>query len=228
MSYRWTSKTIEDKNILQSREFDIALDGYVDELNGGIDRENLPLGAVVLTDRSQAAAFNSGRHWIFGNNVPEKKFQDGDDIFNLPGYSPRGNTIVGLRYDSDIVNGGGGIAYWKQVVLDGVEEGMMTVTYTQSSYVPKYWTFFKANGSVESVARKTFKTYIRYNGVVVYSGDYEYQMWMTRTHTATFPVPAGDGVIEIGVSLNPQRDDSDDQVVLSLVGGQIHAFNRRR
>lgn len=228
MTYTFSAKTIEDKNIVQSREFDVAVDNFVDTLNGGIDRENLPVGGVVLTNRSQATAYNSGRHWIFGNNVPERKFQDGDDVFAIASNNPKGNFIVGLRYDSDIINGGGGVSYWKDCQLDGVEEGMMTITYTQSSYIPKYWTYFYGSAAAKTVARKLFRIFIRYNGVVVFTGDYEYQMWMTRTHTATFPVPAGSGLIEIGVAVNAQKDDSDDQVILSLVGGQVHAFNRRR
>lgn len=228
MSFTWTAKTIEDKNIIQSREFDVSVDNFVDTLNGGIDRENLPVGGISLTNKAQAAAYNSGRHWIFGNNVPDRKFQDGDALFAAGANNPKGNFIVGLRYDSDLINGGGSPAYWKSCPLDGVEEGMMTVTYTQSSYIPKYYTFFYGSGAASSVARKLFEVTIRYNGVVVFTGDYEYQMWLTRTHTATFPVPAGTGLIEIGVSVNQQKDDSDTQVILSLVGGQVHAFNRRR
>ena len=228
MPYTFSSKTIEDDNIVQSREFDVALDAYVDTLNGGIDRENLPVSSVQLNDRAQAAVYNSGRHWIFSNNVPDKAFLDGDDIFAAVANNPRNNFIIGFRYDSDKVNGGGGVSYWKSMQLADVEEGMMTITYTQSSFVPKYWTFFAASGAAQTVARKNFRTYIRYNGVVVYVSDYEYQMWMTRTHTVTFPVPAGDGLIELGVELRPQKDDADTQVILSFVGGQVHAFNRRR
>jgi hypothetical protein len=228
MPYTFSSKTIEDDNIVQSREFDVALDAYVDTLNGGIDRENLPVSSVQLNDRGQSAVYNSGRHWIFGNNVPDKAFLDGDDIFAAVANNPRNNFIIGFRYDSDKVNGGGGVSYWKSMQLADVEEGMMTITYTQSSFVPKYWTFYLASGAAQTVARKNFRTYIRYNGVVVYVSDYEYQMWMTRTHTVTFPVPAGDGLIELGVELRPQKDDADTQVILSFVGGQVHAFNRRR
>jgi hypothetical protein len=228
MPYTFSSKTIEDDNIVQSREFDVALDAYVDTLNGGIDRENLPVSSVQLNDRGQSAVYNSGRHWIFGNNVPDKAFLDGDDIFAIFANNPRNNFIIGFRYDSDKVNGGGGVSYWKSMQLADVEEGMMTITYTQSSFVPKYWTFYLASGAAQTVARKNFRTYIRYNGVVVYVSDYEYQMWMTRTHTVTFPVPAGDGLIELGVELRPQKDDADTQVILSFVGGQVHAFNRRR
>ena len=228
MPYTFSSKTIEDDNIVQSREFDVALDAYVDTLNGGIDRENLPVSSVQLNDRGQSAVYNSGRHWIFGNNVPDKAFLDGDDIFAAVANNPRNNFIIGFRYDSDKVNGGGGVSYWKSMQLPDVEEGMMTITYTQSSFVPKYWTFYLASGAAQTVARKNFRTYIRYNGVIVYASDYEYQMWMTRTHTVTFPVPAGDGLIELGVELRPQKDDADTQVILSFVGGQVHAFNRRR
>lgn len=228
MAYTFSARTIEDKNIVQSREFDVALDTYVDTLNGGIDRENLPVGSVQLNDRSQAAVYNSGRHWIFGNNVPDKAFLDGDAIFAAGANNPKNNFIIGFRYDSDKVNGGGGISYWKSLQVADVEEGMMTITYTQSSFIPKYWTYFYASGAASTVARKNFRIFIRYNGVVVYTGDWEYQMWLTRTHTATFPVPAGDGLIELGVELRPQKDDADTQVILSFVGGQVHAFNRRR
>ena len=229
MSYTWTSKTLQTSNIVQSREFDIALDGYVDTLNGGIDRENLPVDFVNLKDSTQAATYNSGRHWIIGNCVPPASELSGDGAFASPGYNPRGNFIIGYRYDSNAVNGGGGVAYWKAGTITGVEEGMMTLTYTQSSYIPKYWTYFYASGvGTDPVAKKAFRIFIRYNGVVVFEGDYEYHMWMTRTHTATFPVPTGDGVIEVGFGVLPQVGDSNLQVILSFVGGQIHAFNRRR
>lgn len=229
MSYTWSAKTLQNSNIVQSREFDVALDNYADTFNGGIDRENLPVNFINLRDSGVAATYNSGKHWIVGNCVPTADLVDGDAVFASPGYNPRGNFILGFRYDSDAINGGGGIYYWKAATLTGVEEGMMTLTYTQSSYIPKYWTYFYASGvGPDTVAKKAFKIYIRYNGVVVFEGDFEYHMWMTRTHTATFPVPTGDGVVEIGVEVLPQKQDADTQVILSFVGGQIHAFNRRR
>ena len=104
----------------------------------------------------------------------------------------------------------------------------MTITYTQSSFIPKYWTYWYNSGAASKVARKYFQIFIRYNGVMVYEGEPEYQSWLTRTHTVTFPVPAGDGIIETGIYLPKQVDDSDLQVVLTLLAGQIVAFNRRR
>lgn len=229
MSYTWSAKTLQNSNIVQSREFDVALDNFADTFNGGIDRENLPINFINLRDPARAAPGNSGKHWIIANCVPDPANLNGDARFALGANNPRGNFIIGFRYDSDLINGGGGISYWKAGQITGVEEGMMTLTYTQSSYIPKYWTYFYASGvGPNTVAKKAFKIYIRYNGVVVFEGDYEYHMWMTRTHTATFPVPTGTGLIEVGVEVLPQKQDADDQVILSFVGGQIHAFNRRR
>lgn len=227
MPYTYSGKTIENQNIVQSREFDNAVDVYVDTFNGGIDRDNLPINAVDIKEKGEALI--AGRHWFSGDCTINPTELDGDDAFTaLAGYHPRGNFIIGLRYDSDLVSGGGKTTYWKSLALTGVQEGMMTVSYTQSSYIPKYWTFYRLSGATEIVAKKYFQIFIKYNGVVVYRGEPEYQMWLTRTHTATFPVPAGDGLVEVGFALPEQRDDSDGQVILTMLGGQISAFNRRR
>ena len=227
MGYTWSKKTITDGNIVSSREFDNAVDTYVDTLNGGIDRDNLPLDIVDL--REQSDVLSIGRHWIFGNCMPSATYSSDDGVFSaLIANHPKGNHIRGLTYTSDLVNGGGNIAYWKSATLSGVEEGMMTITYTQSTFIPKYFTYFYNSGAAATVARKYFSIYIKYNGVTVYQGEPEYQSWLTRTHTATFPVPAGDGQIEVGLFIPKQSGDSDLQVVITLLSGQIVAFNRRR
>lgn len=226
MAYTFSAKSIQNSNIVQSREFDTALDTYVDTINGGIDRDNLPLDFVDI--KEDGAPLIAGRHWFVGGCTPGTQFLNRDDVFTLAANSPKGNDIYGLRYDSDLVNAGGSINYWKNLSLVGVEEGMMTITYTQSSYIPKYWTYYYNSGAAAIVAKKYFKIFIRYNGVVVYEGEPEYQAWLTRTHTATFPVPAGTGLVEIGLYLPEQAGDVDDQVILTLLSGQIVAFNRRR
>jgi hypothetical protein len=227
MSYTWSSKTITNDNIVQSREYDKAVDTYVDTLNGGIDRDNLPLDVIDLRKDSQV--FSVGRHWIFANCTPSADNSADDGVFSaLVANHPRGNNIRGLRYTSDLVNGGGNISYWKSSTLVGVEEGMMTITYTQSTFIPKYFTYFYNSSAAATVARKYFSIFIKYNGVTVYAGEPEYQSWLTRTHTATFPVPAGDGLIEIGFYLPQQSGDSDLQTVLTFLSGQVVAFNRRR
>jgi hypothetical protein len=227
MPYTYSGKTIEDKNIVQSREFDNATDVYVDTFNGGIDRDNLPVNAVDIKERGEPLI--AGRHWFSGNCTVNPAELNGDGAFTaLAAYHPRGNFIIGYRYDSNDVSSGGNIKYWKSLSLDGVEEGMMTITYKQWSYIPKYWTYYRISGASEIVAKKYFQIYIKYNGVVVYRGEPEYQMWLTRTHCATFPCPAGDGLVEVGFSVPEQRDDSDLQVILTMLGGQISAFNRRR
>lgn len=226
MAYTFSTRSIANPNIVQSREFDVALNGYVDTINGGIDRDNLPLDFVDI--KEDGAPLIAGRHWFIGSCTIPDNFLAVDGVFTLANNSPRGNDIVGLRYDSDIVNAGGSINYWKSLQLVGVEEGMMTITYTQSSYIPKYWTYYYNSGAAGIVAKKYFSIFIRYNGVVVYQGEPDYQAWLTRTHTATFPVPTGTGLVEVGLYLPEQVDDVDDQVILTLLGGQISAFNRRR
>lgn len=227
MSYTWSKKTITNDNIVSSREFDNAVDIYVDTLNGGIDRDNLPLDIVDL--REQSNPLSVGRHWIIGNCTPAANTSQDDGVFSgLLVNHPKGNHIRGLGYTSDIVNGGGNISYWKGATLSGVEEGMMTITYTQSTFIPKYWTYWYNSSSTAKVARKYFSIFIKYNGVTVYQGEPEYQSWLTKTHTATFPVPAGDGLVEVGLFIPKQEGDSDLQVVITLLSGQIVAFNRRR
>lgn len=227
MAYTWTKKTITDGNIVSSREFDNAVDTYVDTLNGGIDRDNLPLDIVDL--REQSDVLSIGRHWIIGNCTPAANTSQDDGVFSgLLVNHPKGNHIRGLGYTSDIIDGGGNITYWKSAPLSGVEEGMMTITYTQSTFVPKYWTYWYNSSGAAKVARKYFKIFMKYNGVVVYEGEAEFQSWLTKTHTATFPVPAGDGLVEVGLFIPKQEGDSDLQVVITLLAGQIVAFNRRR
>ena len=90
MSYTWSAKTLQNSNIVQSREFDVALDKFADTFNGGIDRENLPTDFINLRDFNRAAPGNSGKHFIIGNCVPTADFLNGDAPFAAGANNPRG------------------------------------------------------------------------------------------------------------------------------------------
>ena len=195
MAYRWNKKSIENNTIIDGREQDLAINDWIDNINSNIDRENLPENAIA-TDMIKESALTK----IFiKNNVSVDETRCGKDlIFNSAvANHPRGNEIFGLRYkDSVNLRSGGMWIRAKEAELTGIdaEEGMMTVEWNCSSYIPKYRTF-KVKGASGQVAAKYVQWQIRYNGSIVYESGPQFTSWNNTNCSATFPCAQGNGNI---------------------------------
>lgn len=227
MSYRWNRRSIENDTLVNGRELDISINDYVDLLNNGVDRENLPEDGVT-------------KDMVFDQNIAvyaeqkscaiDEGFCGQDLIFNASSSTaPRGNNIFGLRYtDSVNLRQGGSWIKAANASIDNlnVYEGMLTVDWRCKSYIPKYRTFY--DGTSDYVAPKYVQWQIRYNGNVVYESGPMFTQWNNVYCTATFPVATGNGNITIHYKLPELISDSNQSVVFYFFGGQITTMNRRK
>ncbi len=226
MSYRWNRRSIENKTITNGRELDISINDYIDLMNNGIDRENLPEGGV---DKDMVFDQNLCVYYEDKSCAIDEGFCGQDLKFATSPNSPRGNDIFGLRYtDSVNLRQGGSWIKAEQVSLDAIQvyEGMLTVDWRCKSYIPKYYTFY--NGTSDYVSPKYVQWQIRYNGNVVYESGPMFTQWNNVYCTASFPVATGNGNISIHYKLPELISDSNESVVLYFFGGQLTAMNRRK
>ena len=50
MAYRWKEKKIIQDTIIDAKKVDQAFNNYTGVINGGIDRENIPINAITATN----------------------------------------------------------------------------------------------------------------------------------------------------------------------------------
>jgi len=227
MAYRWNRRSLENETITNGRELDISINDYIDLMNNGIDRENLPEGAVT-------------RDMIFDQNLClyyEKKscaINEGycgrDELFNsATAKHPRGNELWGLHYTNSVnLRQGGNWIQAENAALENIQvyEGMLTIDWRCKSFIPKYRTFYTQTS--EYVAPKYVQWQIRYNGNVVYESGPQFTQWNNVYCTATIPVATGNGNITIHYKLPELISDDPKSVVFYFFGGQVTAMNRRK
>ena len=222
MGYRWNKNTIDDKTIVEAREFDQAHNGFTSLVNGGMDRENLPeecIGQASLMTRS------FGRADITGNVYTPYDQTSQDSNYGAPysNQNTRGNRIVGMKYGSDPINEGD--SFFEVTTMDvPTEEGMLKLTWKCSAYMPMYWAWYKGFTTAKST-RKRYQWRIEVNGITVYDAPAICQPFYTID--IGINVPIGKGTQRVSVSLRyPGRtDDDNNTVLLEYWGGQLTSHN---
>tara|TARA_R110002126_G_scaffold43090_8_gene123786 strand:- start:5430 stop:6113 length:684 start_codon:yes stop_codon:yes gene_type:complete len=227
MAYRWNRRSVENKTVTNGRELDISINDFIDVMNNGIDRENLPEAGV---DKAMIFDQNIAVYAEDKSCAINEGFCGQDKIYNASASSnPRGNEIFGLRYtDSVNLRQGGSWIRASNAALDALQvfEGMLTIDWRCKSFIPKYYTFY--NGTSDYVAPKFVQWQIRYNGNVVYESGPQFTQWNNVYCTATIPVATGTSNISIHYRIPELISDSADSVVFYFFGGQITTMNRRK
>ena len=224
MSYRWTKNEITADSIVQSREFDNALGHFVDVMNGGMDRDNLPEGGIT-TNSNTSSLFS--KISIFSNiNADDSEILP-DQNYVAPTPNRLGRLMYGFRYGDEPVNAGDG---WAEATDQTVntEEGMLEINWTCAETKMQYWAFYKDH-SADRVALKYGQWQIRVDGNIVYTGPAQYEIIGTTVHKVCIPISKGDHQVGVYWRVPPQKDDDDqDQVVFNWWGGQLVCINRYR
>ena len=222
MSYRWTKNEITADSIVQSREFDNALGHFVDVMNGGMDRDNLPEGGIT-TNSNTSSLFS--KISIFSNiNADDSEILP-DQNYVTPTPNRLGRLMYGFRYGDEPVNAGDG---WAEATDQTVntEEGMLEINWTCAETKMQYWAFYKDH-SADRVALKYGQWQIRVDGNIVYTGPAQYEIIGTTVHKVCIPISKGDHQVGVYWRVPPQKDDDDqDQAVFNWWGGQLVCINR--
>ena len=228
MSYQWRYNSITGSMIVNAREYDKNYNQYVSVINGGFDRDNLPVNSITHDDFEDRAV---GR-WLTVDNI---NVYDDYSTFNDANFSggtvnPRGNSIRGLRYESAPIEGGGS---WFQVGETGTlqcEEGMAVIRFHINSFVPKYNHFYKI-GTTDRVARKTRQWKIEVDGVEVSRTSEIFPVFHCTQMFVQVPISKGNHEFAVYCKVPAMKEGDDTtnkSTVLAYWGGQLSVHNRRR
>jgi len=224
MPFRFTKEDIIPGSIVQSREFDNAIGTFVDVMNGGMDRDNLPEDCI--TDASISDNFHQSIK-IFSNlNAPDDEiFEDQNYVEPVP--NRMGRLMYGYRYGESPVNTGGA---WAEATSQNVamEEGMLEISWHCSEAKTQYWSYWKDHGT-DKVALKNMQWQIRVDGNIVYTSAAQYEIMNTSIHRCTIPISKGTHQISVHWKVPVARDDDDqEQVVAVWWGAQLVCINKYR
>ena len=224
MPYRFTKQDIVPSTIVQSREFDNALGTYVDVMNGGMDRDNLPYAGVGSAS-CKGSLFQQIK--IVPNiNAPDDELLP-DANFVEPTPNRMGRLMYGYRYADDPVNAGDGFAPATIQAFD-CNEGMLEISWQCAEAKTQYWSYWR-NHSTSKVALKYMQWEIRVDGNSVYKSCGQYEIMNTSIHRCTIPISKGNHEISVHWRVPPQRDDTDqNQVVAVWWGGCLTMINKYR
>ena len=223
MGYRFTKEEIKDKNIVDSRQFDQAVGTYVDVLNGGLDRDNIPENSItnaMLTDNTFCKFF-----FLNDQFVPDE-YQEIDGNTDAIVTNRPECQLGGLQYGREPIFDGGG---WIQACQKDMEteEGMLEISWHATEVKGQYWAYYK-NHTSDRVALKWSQWEIRVDGTAVYTGPHQYENRNTFIHRCNIPISKGNHTVSIHYKVARRQEDGDDQVVLNWWGGQLVGINRYR
>jgi hypothetical protein len=226
MAYRWRYNSITGSQVVNAREYDKNYSQYTSIINGGMDRDNLPVNSITFDDFEDKSV---GRYGTVNNiNALDDYGTASDTLYTGGTVNPRGNQIRGLRYEDPPIEGGG---FWFPVgdaLNMKCDEGMATIRFHINSYATKYYTLY-TRGTTTEVARRSRQWKVEVDGVeVARTSEIFPQFHCTQMH---LQVPISKGSHEFRVYCKvPARKPGNaaGQVVLNYWGGQLSVHNRRR
>ena len=222
MPFRWSKNKIETSCIVESKQFDQAYANYASVINGGIDRDNLPLNCITAT---QAGANTFGKMVIKDNiaNPNDTTYQDTNYGTVPSDNNPRGNGIGGLTYDREPVNQGDSFF---EITSQGLacEEGMMLIDFKVNTFIPQYYTYYRAF-TTNKVALKSVRFQILVDDVIVYQSGEAFERFKTHVLNVAVPISKGQRTVKIKAAVRGKITDTSAQVVLNYFGGQLSLHN---
>ena len=224
MPYRFSKADIVSGSIVQSRELDNALGNYVDVMNGGMDRDNMP-NAGVGSASSSGSLFQQIK--IFDNINPTDTDLQPDQNYVEPTPNRLGRLMYGYRYGEEPVNSGDGWVVATTGTMD-CQEGMLQVSWQCSEAKTQYWSYWR-NHSSDKVSLKYMQWQIRVDGNQVYTGCAQYEIMNTSIHRCIIPISKGNHEVSIHWRVPTQRDDTNqNQVVAVWWSGLLTLINTYR
>ena len=226
MPYRWRYNSITGSMIVNAREYDKNYSQYTSVLNGGMDRDNIPVNSIEYDDFEDKSL---GRFMMVNNiNAIDDYGISSDTAFAGGTVNPRGNQIKGLRFEEEPIEGGG---FWFPVGDVGTlecEEGVANIRFHINSYCPKYYHFY-TRGTTTRVARRSRQWKIEVDGVEVSRTSEIFPQFYTTNMHVQVPISKGNHEFQVYCKVPAQQPgDAAGLVVLNYWGGQLSVHNRRR
>jgi len=225
MPYRWKKNQIQDKCLVESRQFDESYSNWASVINGGIDKDNLPINCIDTDNYINQCV---GSITLKDNiaNPEANNYRDTNYGLGPANSNPRANRIVGLTYERDPVQSGGTFFEITNQSID-CEEGMLDIRFKVNTFIPMYWAYY-AIGTTTRVALKSVQFQIRLDDVVVYEADEVCEGMFTHVLATQVPITKGNRTIRIYARVREEENETNAQVVLQYWGGQLMLHNLYR
>jgi hypothetical protein len=223
MAFKWTEGDHRSGNILDVEEFNTSFNAFKGEINGGLDRENLPNGSVS----NQELASNAMVKYVV---VPNIRAQD--------------TVTANLSWDRDVSGAGSVLTQpikaithnnyggsWKTNPAYSIntlfQEGMLHLEFNCW-----YWTF---NSTAGAAFLRTVEFQVLLDGAVVVRSGVHMQN-VGQIHLVTdVPISTGNHKIEIRWRCSAFTSTAAGTNVVTISdpvfyydGGQLTAINRYR
>ena len=223
MPYRWNKNTIDPSSIVESREFDQAHNGFVSLINGGMDRENLPLDCI---DQVHAKDNAWGKSVIVDNLYSPTEYNSIDGYYGSgpSNNNPNAVKVVGMTYGSDPIGEGGGFFEIADTDIQS-EEGMLTVQWKCNAYMPMYYSYYHSHTNTLKSSRHRYQWRIQIKGVTVYDSPAICQPFFTTNLKISVPIGKGNNNVAIYLRYPEKIDNTNDEVLLQWWGGTLTAHN---
>jgi hypothetical protein len=212
MAYKWTEGDARSGNILDVDEFNSSFNNVKGEINGGLDRENLPNNSIG----DAALAPNA---FIKYAVVPNIKLQ-GDETKSLTWAGGAGATVNYKAISYNSYSGG-----WRtnsaQSVNDIFQEGMLHLEFNCWYYLNNH-----ASGGDWQL---WCQFQILVDGSPVVTADRQYQNVGQVHIAADVPVSTGKHLIQIRWRVSAMLGGMPiDNAIFYYDGGQLLVLNRYR
>ena len=107
MAYSSKHNSIPVSQVITAREYDKNYSTYTSIINGGLDRDNLPVNSITFDDFEDKSV---GR-WLLVNNINARDDKgcalSSESKYTGGTVNPRGNSINGCKYEESQIEGGG-------------------------------------------------------------------------------------------------------------------------
>ena len=220
MAYRWRYNSITGSQVVNAREYDKNYSQYTSIINGGMDRDNLPVNSITFDDFEDRAV---GRFLLVDNiNLKDDYGTSSDTLFSGGTVNPRGNTIKGARYEEDPIQGGG---FWFPIAVSGesyqesslqCDEGMAVIRFHINSMATKYYHYY-TRGTTTEVARRSRQFKIEVDGVEVSRTSEIFPHFHCTTMFCQVPISKGKHEFKVFMRVPAQKPGN---VAPSIVTGK--------
>lgn len=226
MSYKWRGALNPTGSLLiNARDYDKNYNTFVQTINGGMDRDNIPVNSITSAMFNNNAVGSTG--YINNINCKDDYGTVTDTLFSGGVTNPRGNTIKGLHYDDNPIHDGGFYFQIGSTLTLPCEEGMVDIRFRLNSFIPKYYHYYITN-TTDRVAYKWRQFKIEIDGVEVSKTSAIYPTFHTTIMECNVPVSKGNHEIKVYCKVAGRRNDNKGSVILQYWGGQLMAHNRSR
>ena len=230
MAYKWDAGFVENLDIVDGRQNDNALNNFVNAVNGGLDRENLPVDCI---QPSQIVPQNVAKCTVTRNkyNGITTRADTATSYWWSGGWNTRGNGICGITYSS--MQGGqtNVTAHSEQV---SCEEGMLSITWKCQHWINSHLTVYNAGGGfTDRYSLKSVYWIIKVDGNIVYSSASYWANWGNVLLECAVPISKGNHEVRIEYNF-ANATDRDYAILYSNTpvyhwwGGTLFTTNRFR